>query len=536
MKKIFIPIIFGCLALMASCTDGFDEMKTSKTTLTQENLSMKSVFARTIWKGMSADYQRNYNLYDDEYAHYFANCTKDFKSGNYEYNDGWAECGWWEFYDERQKEFNDIDSICGSATGEVGMKAMNDIFNCFMWLRTTDRWGDIPYTGASKKSAVAFMTQKEIYLDLLKRLDADCTAIANEDETQYDPAEYDLVYGYNSSDDFATRIGKWKKLGYSLMLRMAMRISNIDPGDARTYAAKANAGGTFTSIDDNAHVTCDASIWEDYYDRIITNWNNATTDMDFMNYMRGATTGYARANTVDPRCPLWFTKGNYGYVGFQNGLASANYPTDYSWNNYATINVSDAGFFKFDEDADANNRLYYPIENYSEVCFLKAEAALRGYIGGDAEAYYKEGIQASMKEVEANSGTASISDDDITTYIEGLPAWGGSNEAKLKLIAVQKWIALFPNSQEGWSEFRRTGYPDDLTYPQVSSSAIVTDGCWIQRISYPNNEYDYNSNNMPSAYQKGGANYAKRESYGVWWSLAGDGGTFKKGTAPANKF
>lgn len=536
MKKIFIPIIIGCLVLLSSCTDGFDKMNTSTTSLLQDNLSMESVFAREIWKGMSADYQRNYNLYDDEYAHYFANCTSGFNTGYFEYRDDWANCGWWEHYDERQKEFLDIDSICGSATGKVAMKSMNDIFNCFMWLRVTDRWGDIPYKGCSKKTPVAYMSQKDIYLDLLRRLDADCTAIANYSGTQYDPGKNDLIYGYGSSDDLSTRVNRWKKFGYSLMLRMAVRISNADKTDAQTYAAKAVAGGVFTSIADNAHVTCDASIWEDYYDRIIASWNNATTDMDFMNYMQGGTSSYTRANTLDPRAPLWFTPGKFGYVGLQNGLTAL--PSGYSWKNYSTINVSDKGFFKFDESVDANNRLYYPIMNYSEVCFLQAEAALRGLIGGDPESFYEAGITASMQEVAANSGTAKISDADITTYINGLPTWSSAtnNEAKLKLIAVQKWIALFPNSQEGWSEFRRTGYPDDLTYPQVTANALVTVGNWIQRISYPDNEYDYNNSNIPSTFQKSSSNYAKREQYGVWWSLAGDGKTYAKGTTPANNF
>ena len=74
-----------------------------------------------------------------------------------------------------------------------------------------------------------------------------------------------------------------------------------------------------------------------------------------------------------------------------------------------------------------------------------------------------------------------------------------------------------------------------LTYPDISSSAVVTDGYWIQRISYPNNEYDYNNSYIPTAYQKSATNYSKRETYGLWWSLAGDGQTLSKGYTPSNK-
>jgi hypothetical protein len=531
MKKIttLIAVVF-CITFFNSCTDGFDEMNTSTTTLTEADLSAKLLFATSITMGTSADYQRNYSLYDDQYAHYFSNCVTSFYTGNYEYNDSWAYYGWAQFYTERLKEYYDIDEICGEDASYTDMKAMNTIWNCFLWQRVTDRWGDVPYTDASKGSAVAYTSQEEIYLDLMSRLEEACDSIGSSSETQYDPGTYDLLYGGDAT--------LWKKFGYSLMLRMAMRISNVDATDAKVYAQKAIAGGTFTSNSDVAKVECDLSGvgYYDYYQYIIVSWNNATTDMDFMNYMRGATTDYARADSLDPRAPIWFTKGNLGYVGFKNGMAASNYPTDFDWNNYACINYSSTGYFYFSDSDTSGSRLYYPVQNYAEVLFLKAEAALRGW-GGDAESLYSEAITASMNEVSSVSGT-TIAQTAIDNYIDGLPAWSAAtdNEAKLKLIAIQKWIAVFPNSCEGWSEIRRTGYPDDLTYPDVSSSAVVTDGNWIQRISYPTNEYSYNEDNMPTAYKSSSSNYAKREQYGVWWSLCGQDQTLPQVYTPANTF
>lgn len=519
------------MLLEVGCTNGFDSMNTSSTSLTSSSLSAELLFATCVNKGTSADYQRNYSLYDDQYSHYFSNCVQSFMTGNYEYNDSWANSGWEEFYAEREKEYIDIDSICGSNANYTDMKAMNNIWNCFLWQRVTDRWGDVPYVGASKGTAVAYNSQKSIYLDLLSRLSSACTSIGSNSTTQYSPGDDDLLYQGDAS--------KWKKFGYSLMLRMAMRISNVDPTDAKTYAAQAVAGGVFTSNSDNAKVEDDLSGngYYDYYNFIITDWENATTDKDFMNYMRGGTTSYPRANTLDPRAAYWFTPGNNGYVGFKNGTISSNYPTDFNWSDYAAINSTTKGYFYFLEGASNVSRLYYPVENYAEVLLLEAEAALRGYIGGDAQSLYKAGITASINDV-ATVSEGSVPGDTIQKYIDGLPSWAGasSNEAKLKLIAVQKWIAVFPNSCEGWSEIRRTGYPDDLTYPDVSSSSVVTDGDWIQRISYPNNEYLYNNKNMPASYQSTSSYYSKREQYGVWWSLCGQDKTLSKGYTATNTF
>ena len=84
---------------------------------------------------------------------------------------------------------------------------------------------------------------------------------------------------------------------------------------------------------------------------------------------------------------------------------------------------------------------------------------------------------------------------------------------------------------------RRTGYPDNLSYPAyINGSSLVTDGNWIQRISYPNSEYSDDAANIPTDYKVGGSKYAKREQYGLWWSLPGEGNVWTKTSVPANKF
>ncbi len=561
MKKYILPILLcGCLAFTSSCTKGFDDMNTTSTGITKSQVLPGSLLVRNMWKGISANYQRNYNLYDDMYAHYFAEGLSWWITDYYEYRDDWARCGWEEFYTEREKEFLDVAEICGDNANYSNMKAINDVWNIVLTIRMVDRWGDIPYKDADGNYATAavkaipFNSQKDIYADLLARLDKDAAAFVVT-SGQYDPGSDDLIYGGTSN------IAKWKKFTYSLMLRLAVRLSKVDASSAKTYAAKAVAGGVFDSNSDNARIQCDDSRWQDYYGRIVYDWNNAETSDDFMQALAGTMTGYT-TNVVDPRRPMWFVPSYWTkrgtdpstgkeyvnpatgsvyphlYIGIPNGLpANDSRIANYDCNAYAKINIYDSdGFFYTNRSDITKSHLYYPVMDYSEVCFLKAEAALRGLISGDPETYYKEGVKSSISFVASCSGQ-TVTDEAINTYINALPAFkdAASNEAKLRLICMQEWIALFPNSQEAWTLMRRTGYPDNLTYPTgVTGTSLVANGNWIQRIAYPNSEYENDADNLPADFKSGAAKYDKREQYGLYWSQAGNGGTYAKTAKPSN--
>jgi hypothetical protein len=131
---------------------------------------------------------------------------------------------------------------------------------------------------------------------------------------------------------------------------------------------------------------------------------------------------------------------------------------------------------------------------YSEVCFLKAEAAIRGWSNaGDAKTNYEDGIRASFAEARlgVNTGLYSMADDEA--YIAGGEVgWNESAdfETKLKKIATQKWIALFPNGTEAWAEVRRTGYPELIPIVRSDDPDIDPDnGEFIKKLRYINKEH-----------------------------------------------
>ena len=151
----------------------------------------------------------------------------------------------------------------------------------------------------------------------------------------------------------------------------------------------------------------------------------------------------ALQNTSDPRLPVYARLNNNGsYNGYKFG------PTQLSDTLNNGNNVSGIGE-RFANDPAG----FSPFMNSAEVSFIKAEAYERGLITGDAKAAYENGITLSCEE-------NGIDTADIATLLaQPEVAWDGGTSSNLEKIRMQKWISLFKQSEEAWSEARRTDVP-----------------------------------------------------------------------------
>lgn len=501
MKKTTIYLFSLLLILVAGCTKDFEKMNTDPNAVTKVE---PAYFFSGMVQQVFANYQRNVNLYPDFYSQYFANTVQSFGSPRYEYVDGWIGNQWKEHYTEFLRKSNAIQDQYKDDASFQEQLAIAEIFTCYWWSRMTDTYGDIPYFGAGLGETVPYTSQEEIYKDLFARLEVAVNKLPMGDN-QVKYGQYDRIYNGDAA--------KWKKFGNSLRLRLAMRISNIDPATAASVAQSAVSSGVMTSNDDVAKVPMWASGWYDYLHQMLWNWDNARVSKTFTNYLYSESTA-----GEDPRAPYWLTYKRDGaaasreslgleeYVGLENGYGT-NMPSDA--NDKATINLYGSYVDFSGNGADA---MYCPVMFYSEVLFLQAEAALRGWVPGDANALYKAGIQASMDYVGVDASAAQ-------QYIDGVADLSGSDEARLKKIITQKWIANFPNGVEGWADFRRTDYPD-LTLPidGVSGNASVAQGTFVKRVRYPNNQHDLNSSSMPASLNTLDKD---RMDVKVWWDVEG---------------
>lgn len=494
MKKIILLI--SLVLIFVGCTENFDEVNTRQDAVIQVEPGI--IFNQVVQVPIF-NYQRNVNLFADLYSQYWANTVSGFESGRYEYVDGWIGNMWREWFTRGLSEIETLRNWYGDDPVYDNLMQVLEIWECAEWTRLTDTYGDMPYFGAGTGEKVPYNAQQEIYNDLFARLTAATNAIDASATDQFAvTAEQDLIFRWD--------LDKWKRFGNSIRLRMAMRISNADPGKAQAEANAAIAAGVMQSNADVAHIPCWSNGFYDYLDKMGFQWDNIRLSKTFSELL------YNQAPMEDPRARIWFAYkdsspllGNAELEGVANGFNIL--PADA--NDFATYN-NNSTYIGFTGDGGEIFQ-YQPIMLYSEVLFLQSEAALRGWSGGDANALMQEGIRASMDFV-------GVAPADATTYINGLTALSGSNEARLKQLITQKYIANFPNGRETWNDFRRTDYPDlILPIDGISSAASVAAGTFVKRIRYPDNAHNTEQDMMPINQN---TIEADRMDIKVWWDTA----------------
>lgn len=263
----------------------------------------------------------------------------------------------------------------------------------------------------------------------------------------------------------------------------------------------------------------------------------------------------------DPRLPLYMTK-NADEIKNEKGEVTAKNSV-YCGIRYASgmAQKGSDGWYghKMSQWVGAYN-VPLPIFKAAESYFLLAEAKLRWGIGSESvKALYEKGIRLSIKNELAYKGSfagiENISEADIDAYINGTTGqadyvdpgnsannckavnhlgvkWddAASKEDQLARIQTQKYIALFPLSNEGWAEQRRTGYPKFFVALVNKSNGAVNTEEGVRRVIYSSNAYDTNAEGI-----KGGLELLDKENTSkngitgdkggthVWWDNANKG-------------
>ena len=328
-----------------------------------------------------------------------------------------------------------------------------EILEIMAWENIVNTFGNVPYSDAFKaKSDRNFNPKyddaKSIYTDLIARIN---TVIGTINVSGKGYGNGDSVYSGNMND--------WKKTANAIKLRLGINLADTDAALAKSTVESAVTSGLYQSDNESFTFTFDGGTFSNpIFDNLVASGRNdfvpSSLLIDAMN------------KTSDPRLKTWFTtvEGKYvgGTFGSLNPFASNSHLSDF----YLAPNGAEK------------------LISYTEVNFILAEAAARGYsVGGTALSFYEKAIKASMQE-------SGVSDADATTYLAANP-FNVTNWKKS--IGDQAWVALFNRAYAAWNFNRRLDFPA-LKNPVNSKAESVP-----YRMPYSDQEYVLNATNVNAA-------------------------------------
>jgi hypothetical protein len=400
-------------------------------------------------------------------------------------------------------------NILNGDASRINLVSMIRIWKAQVFMGMVDAYGDVPYSEAGKAvSDVIFYPKYDddaaIYDDLYKEIKEAVAAL----NSGGDYVSADLFYGTNAQPSTKTasaadQVAKWKKLGNSLLLRLGMRYSKINPTKAQSIVNEAFTEGVMTSNADNAFVKNDGTLYTQGDNAALQNFSQFNYAAEpFVNQLK---------STNDPRGKFMIAQfedpgkvssdpnpdtdlaNQYGVpIGVTEGEILAD-PVTYRGGRQGGLNYSQFNIYILASPAAPEFWV-----TYAQTSLLLAEAAKQGWItGGDAQAkiYYENGIAADMAAYSLYPGTTPITDAEITAYINDPGVLYNSTDA-LKLINTQYWIVNIRNGTEAFANFRRSGFP--ALIPNPVTGVLGTPG-FARRLSYPDIEASANTTNYQAA-------------------------------------
>ncbi len=410
-------------------------------------------------------------------------------------------------------------------TTKKNQLAIVDLLMVYSYQILVDTHGNIPYTQALDVDTFplpAYDDAKTIYADLITRTQADIAAL-DVTGTSFSTGE---VY-YNGN------VGKWKKFGNSLLLKLGIALADENPGLAQSTVNAAIAGGVFSSKADDCNIAYLGASpnWNPLYDNLVaSNRNdyvagktivdqmNTTTDSRRSAYfaknlhyslgkvvsVSGNTINFTPASPAPPVAPVVGDEvfkgknsiGTIASIGANSITLVAAVPSSvvaddalgfsYYYNG-GTIGMS-SPFSTYTNVGTFGYTSTTPgiLLNYTEVAFYLAEASARWGIGGATAPLYNNAVAASFLQWGYTAG-------DATSYLAAHPY--DANNWK-QSIGVEAWVAMYNQPMQGWNFYRRLDYP----VLQPAQNAVTPANNKVPvRMQYPVSEQTTN----PSNYEAG---------------------------------
>lgn len=462
---------------ITSCTNDFESTNQDPNRL--QEISAATLLNPMIYTVASNNMYRSWqhnSLLMQNYINYPANPTAT-SIQHYHLSDNIGSSAWNTYY--KYMKNAQLMQQAAIKTNEVNYQAIAITLKVWMAANLVDIFGDIPYYDALKADEgilyPGFDDQKQIYLDLLNDLEK---ANALYDHKRANVFYPDILFENDSR--------KWQKFTNSLHLRLLLRTTNKMPENYQKMVDMINNGVDYPIIESLEE---EATLQITGISPNVSPWGRV---QDFNNGKKMAAFFIDNLNDFeDPRLPMLSSRASKMIDGKKVDIGYKGIPSAY-----------DGPDSQFDFEASNLNRVMAEpktktaILSYSEILFIKAELAQKGFLQ-DPESYYNQAIEASMQyyEVEYSS-----------EYFQNpLVKYNGS----LEQIMLQKYYALYMTDYQQWLEYKRTGFPKLPVTKAMGNGQVVP-----SRFPYPLDIRTKNKTNYDKVIQKMGSDNI---NYKSWW-------------------
>lgn len=478
MKRIYLVLIV-LMGISVSCTKNFEEFNTNSTRATVVPAGFLFANAQKALADQEASTNVNLNNYK-LFSQYWTEVTYVDEANFDMVTRNVSSFTYRAYYRDVLSDFQQAGVVLAqeAAIGDIqiGVKenkaAIIELMQCYVYQKLVDQFGDLPYSQALDISIItpAYDDSYTIYKDLIARVDA---AIGKMN------ADYDSF----GSDDLymGGDVAMWLKFAYTLKVKLGITLANYDATLAKATVESA-APGIFGFGEKTELVYLGGSNANPLYLDLVASGRHdfipANTVVDIMNTLE------------DPRRSAYFEINGDTYRGGIYGEGT-------SWSQYSHIS-----------DVIQEATFPYPMLDYTEAAFYLAEAAARGWsVGGTAEEWYGLAISSSF----INWG---LTQADADAYLAN-PAVAYSGGSWQERIGTQAWLGMYVRGLEGWTFYRRLGFPT-MNMPPFPEPTV--NGAIPRRMAYAINEQTLNAANYAAAVAAmGGDEMSTR----IFWDVAG---------------
>lgn len=365
----------------------------------------------------------------------------------------------------------------------------------YMLFDLTMKMGDVPFSdanqGAQGNITPKYDTQEQNFISILAELEAADKAFA---EATTKVFAGDIVYGGD--------VNKWRKATNSFALRVLMTLSakeGVASLDVKNRFAKIlQSGNLMASNDDNYSLkhANEKGRFHPLYDQAKFTANAVLTTLVVDNLKK--LNDYRLFYYADPS-PVKVKAGISessmdAYLGVD---AAIIYGTLNDIHNSKDISLLNSRYTVLHASEP------FVMVSYAEQNFIIAEAIERGWIAGNAQTYYEDGVKAALKQTGAGDAKYAhgmpITDEYISGYFTGEAAYKATKDDRMKQLWMQRYLLRFmQDPTPSFFEFRRTGYPEFPIDPASNLNVNAPNKIPV-RWMYPNVEVTMNKDNLKDA-------------------------------------